>query len=116
MRRVQTMARARQQTVEPEQDEQDQPAFKWEPYRTVGSILRVSHTSCCGLYEWASEGGQFFVLRQTEEGGYEETGRGLYRQAMDVYIALAKAHRAEHLRRRETPEPDTFLKGRGRRG
>ncbi|MEU8403847.1 hypothetical protein AB0C28_52475 [Nonomuraea sp. NPDC048892] len=115
MRRVQTMARARQQTVEPEQDEQDQPAFKWEPHRTVGSLLRVSHTSCCGLYEWASEGGQFFVLRRTGDR-YEETGRGLYRQALDIYIALAEAHQAQHLRRGEAPEPDTFLKRRGRRG
>jgi hypothetical protein len=102
------MTRTRQpQTLE--------PAFRWEPYRTVGSQLRVSHTSCCGLWEWASEGGQFFVLRHTGDR-YEETGRGLYRQALDIYIALAEAHHAEHLRRGETPEPDTFLKGRGQRG
>ncbi|MBT2232781.1 hypothetical protein [Nonomuraea sp. NEAU-A123] len=110
------MTRARQaHTVEPEQNEQDEPPFRWVPYRTVGSQLRVSHTSCCGLWEWASEGGQFFVLRRTGDC-YEETGRGLYRQALDIYIALAEAHHAEHLRHGETPEPDTFLKGRGQRG
>jgi hypothetical protein len=108
------MARARQpQQAEPEQDE---PAFAWVPYQPIGNLLRVSHTSCCGRFEWASEGGQFFVLRSTSGGGYEETGRGRYRQAMDVYIALAERHRDEHLRRGETAEPDTFLKGSRRRG
>ncbi|MEV0623556.1 FxLD family lanthipeptide [Nonomuraea sp. NPDC050404] len=48
------------------------------------------------------------MLRSTENG-YEETGRGRYRHALDIYIALAEAHNAEHLRRRETPEPDPFL-------
>jgi hypothetical protein len=105
------MTRARQpQTVEPEQSEQDEPTFRWEPYRTVGSLLRVSHISCCGLYEWASEGGQFFVLRRIGDR-YEETGRGLYRQARAVYIALAEHHRAEHRSRGEKPEPDDFLDG-----
>ncbi|MFI7643276.1 hypothetical protein [Nonomuraea sp. NPDC049400] len=110
------MARARQpQTVEPEQKEQEEPAFEWTPYRPTGSQLRVSHTSCCGQYEWASEGGRFFVLRSTNDG-YEETGRGLYKQAMEVYIALAEHHRDKHLRHRERSEPDSFLMGRGRRG
>jgi hypothetical protein len=109
-------ARARQPlTVEPKQDEQEPaPAFVWEPY-TPGSVLRVSHTSCCGLYEWAAEGGQFFVLRSAGDSGYEETGRGRYRQALDVYIALAEALRGEHLRCGERPDPDTFLVN-GRRG
>lgn len=106
------MARARQPQVEPEQDKS---AFKWESYRTVGGPLRVSHTSCCGRYEWASEGGQFFVLCRTGDS-YEETGRGLYRQALNIYIALAEAHHAEHLRCGETPEPDIFLNRKGRRG
>ncbi|MEU4229635.1 hypothetical protein AB0F17_35515 [Nonomuraea sp. NPDC026600] len=103
------------QTVEPEQDE---PAIEieWKPYTPSGCVQRVTHTSCCGLYEWSAEGGHFLVLRPTSDGGYEESGRGLYRQALDVYIALAEAHRAEHLRRRERPEPDDFLPRRGRRG
>jgi hypothetical protein len=105
------MVRAKQ----PHTVEQDESTFEWVPYTPVGSMLRVSHTSCCGRFEWASEGGRFFVLRPADDGGYEETGRGRYRQALDVYIALAERHRAEHLRRGEAPEPDTFLPVRGRR-
>ncbi|MEQ4717937.1 hypothetical protein [Nonomuraea sp. B19D2] len=82
--------------------------FEWTPYVSRGGILRVAHTSCCGRYELASEGGQFFVLRQAEEAGYEETGRGRYRQVLDVYIALAEQHHAEHARSGERPEPDDF--------
>ncbi|MEU8356305.1 hypothetical protein AB0C27_09855 [Nonomuraea sp. NPDC048882] len=59
--------------------QQEEPAFEWEPY-TPGSVLRVTHTSCCGLYEFASGGGTFFVLRHTGDG-YEETGRGRHRKA-----------------------------------
>ncbi|GAA2842543.1 hypothetical protein [Nonomuraea rubra] len=91
------------------------PAFEWAPYRPSGGTLRVSHTSCCGRYEWGREGGSFFVLRSTGDG-YQETGRGRYRYALDVYIALAETHNAEHIRRGETPEPDTFLARRGQRG
>lgn len=87
--------------------QEEEPAFEWEPY-TPGSVLRVTHTSCCGLYEFASGGGTFFVLRHTGDG-YEETGRGRHRKALNIYIALAEAHRAEHVRRGERPEPDTFL-------
>jgi hypothetical protein len=97
------------QTLEPTREE---PAFEWVRYEPVGSLLRVSRTSCCGRFEWASEGGHFFVLRSTDDGGYEETGRGLYRQAIDVYVTLAEHHRAEHLRRGERPGPDTFLRER----
>ncbi|MEO3806655.1 hypothetical protein [Nonomuraea sp. B1E8] len=88
----------------------------WEAYKPTGGILRISYTSCCGALELASEGGHFFVLRSAGDGGYEETGRGLYRQAIDLYIALAERHRDEHLHRREKPAPDAFLKGKERRG
>ena len=99
------MARARRpQTVE------QQSNFEWEPYESPGSgILRVGHTSCCGLYELASLGGQFFVLRPSEENGYEETGRGVYRKAVAAYVALVKQHRRHHLRRGEAPEYDSLL-------
>ncbi|MEV0306556.1 hypothetical protein [Nonomuraea fuscirosea] len=83
--------------------------FEWVPYTPVGSALRVTHTSCCGLLEFASEGGAFFVLRRICGGRDEETGRGHYRQAFDIYVALAEAHQAEHQRRGEAPEPDSFL-------
>ncbi|MEU8251854.1 hypothetical protein [Nonomuraea sp. NPDC048916] len=109
------MARRGRQTIEHERQEPE-PTFEWEPYTPSGGMLRVPHTSCCGRYEWGAEGGTFFVLRRTGDGGYEQTGRSLYRQAIDVYIALAEHHDAEHRRRGERAEPDTFLKGRGRRG
>jgi hypothetical protein len=85
------------------------PDIEWEPYTSSGGVLRVTHTSCCGLFEWAAEGGRFFVLRRTSGGGYEETGRGLHHQAIEVYKALVQDHHAWHRRRGERPEPDTFL-------
>ncbi|UBU16447.1 hypothetical protein [Nonomuraea gerenzanensis] len=79
-------------------------------------MLRVRHTSCCGLYEFASGGGVFFVLRRSGDR-YEETNRGRYRQALNTYIALVKRHHAEHLSRKERPEPDTSIPtDEGRRG
>ncbi len=102
------MVRSRQaQTTEPDPQE---PVLEWVPYKPTGGKLRVTHTSCCGRYEFASEGGHFFVLRPIADDCYEETGRGLYRQALDAYIALAERHRDEHWSRRERPQPDTFLK------
>ena len=84
---------------------------------SYGDRFRVSHTSCCAQYEWACEGGHFLVLRAKPGGGYEETGRGPYRKAIEVYIALAERHRAAHLDRGEVPEPDRLLWAEGgRRG
>ncbi|MFG6193390.1 hypothetical protein [Nonomuraea sp. JJY05] len=84
--------------------------FGWTPYATSGGTLRVRHTSCCGRYELASEGGQFFVLRQAERGGYEETGRGrTYRGAVRTYVALVIEHRREHITRGEPLEPDPYV-------
>ncbi|MDX3101696.1 hypothetical protein PW035_12715 [Nonomuraea angiospora] len=89
--------------------------------RSIGSRTGRSAAFCasrtprgCGRYEWASEDGLFFVLRRTGNR-YEETGRGLYRQTLDIYIVLAEAHHAEHLRRGARTEPDTFLIRRGLR-
>ncbi|MEV1005031.1 hypothetical protein [Nonomuraea sp. NPDC050202] len=84
--------------------------FVWTPYAPSGGILRVRHTSCCGRYELASEGGQFFVLRQAENGGYEETGRGrTHRSAVRTYVALVIEHRREHVTREEPLEPDPYV-------
>jgi hypothetical protein len=63
----------------------------WELYRSRG-LLRVRETSCCGLYEWASEGGVFFVLRYVKGVGYQETGRGRYRDAREVWARLIAEH------------------------
>lgn len=83
----------------------------WEPMRDPGSgIVRVRHTSCCGAYELASLGGECFVLRPAG-GGYEETGRGIHRKAVMVYVALVQDHRAEHRSRGEEPEYDSLLDG-----
>jgi uncharacterized protein YutD len=38
-------------------------------------MSRVHEASCCGLFEWCSEGGQYFVLRHVD-GRYEEARRG----------------------------------------
>lgn len=94
---------------------EDDPAFTWEPYRPSG-VLRVTHTSCCGMYEFASRGGTFFVLRHVGGARYEETGRGRYPIALAAYIALVKQHHADHRGRGERPEPDTYLAREGRRG
>ncbi|MGI5293032.1 hypothetical protein ACQEVF_58325 [Nonomuraea polychroma] len=108
------MARPRPQTIEHEQEQE--PTFEWEPYKPSGAKLRSSHTSCCGQYEWACEGGLFLVLRRSSNGRYEETGRGVHNQAIAVYIALVEQHNRDHRARGERPEPDTFLpRQRGRR-
>jgi hypothetical protein len=65
----------------------------WQTYEPRADRPRVRQTSCCGAYELASEGGQYFVLRPAEGGRYEETGRGLYAHAAAVYAQLASQHR-----------------------
>ncbi|MGP3959733.1 hypothetical protein ACTWPT_27350 [Nonomuraea sp. 3N208] len=65
---------------------------KWEPYVPRCPRPRVRKTSCCCEYELCSEGGQYFVLRQTADGGYEETARGLYSHAEKVFAELASQH------------------------
>lgn len=65
----------------------------WEPYIPRNPRLRVRETSCCCEYELCGEGGQYFVLRQTADGGYEETGRGLYPRAAKTFAELASRHR-----------------------
>jgi hypothetical protein len=86
-------------------------ALTWEPQRDPGNgIVRSGHTSCCGAYELASLGGQYFVLRPVGDG-YEETGRGIYRKAVEVYVALVQAHRAEHRSRGEQSAHDELLDG-----
>lgn len=92
----------RARTAEPKFTPAD---LRWEVYTPRGAVLRISCTSCCGAYELASEGGQSLVLRPDGDGGHEETARGLHRQALRVYIALAEAHGAEHLRRGGRPCP-----------
>ncbi|GAA3660929.1 hypothetical protein GCM10022224_025440 [Nonomuraea antimicrobica] len=66
--------------------------------RPVKDRIRITETSCCGAYEWACQGGQFLILRARCPEGYEETGRGLYRQARSVWDLLISAHENEHRR------------------
>jgi hypothetical protein len=47
------------------------------------SRIRVTETSCCGAYNWACQGGQFLVLRDTENG-YEENRRAILLRLADV--------------------------------
>jgi hypothetical protein len=68
--------------------------YVWEPYVPYGPRpVRVVETSCCGEFEWCCEGGQFLILRHTEEHGYEETARGRHAPARSAWAALVAAHR-----------------------
>jgi hypothetical protein len=97
------------QTLGQPQRVEPTPVFTWEPLRDPGNgIVRARHTSCCGAYELASLGGEFFVLRPAGDG-HEETGRGIYRNAVIVYMALVQEHRVEHWRQGEQPEYDALL-------
>lgn len=66
----------------------------WVPYHRRDSV-RISETSCCGIYEWASQGGIFFVLKRTSDG-YLETARGRYRFARQEWMRLLEEHREAH--------------------
>jgi hypothetical protein len=70
----------------------------WTPYRSRGP-LRIRETSCCGVLEWCSEGGQYFVLRYTRPRGYEEAGRGRYGEARQVWDRLVREHWCPHIYR-----------------
>ncbi|PRX61440.1 hypothetical protein B0I32_115295 [Nonomuraea fuscirosea] len=74
------------------------PPVQWEPYRRrPRDRIRIRETSCCGAYEWAAQGGLFLILRSAARPGrYEETGRGLYRQAREVWEALQNYHALQH--------------------
>lgn len=74
------------------------PQIEWEPHRPRSTRVRVIETSCCGLYEWCGEGGQYYVLRRTADG-HEEAGRGLYREAREVWTALVSGLREAGLPR-----------------
>lgn len=77
----------------------EQPVPRWEPYaRPARDRIRVIETSCCGAYEWACQGGQFLILRRTESEQYEETARGVFRQARQAWQALLIRHEEEHRR------------------
>ncbi len=67
--------------------------YHWEPYIQRSPRLRVIRTSCCGEYELASEGGQYFVLRPADNGAHEETARGLYAHTVEVWKVLVSQHR-----------------------
>lgn len=78
------------------------PDITWEPYqRAESDPIRIASTSCCGAYELASQGGQYLVLRRSEQCGYEETGRGVYRDALTVWDNLVTEHNKGHPRHRE---------------
>ncbi|MEQ4719383.1 hypothetical protein [Nonomuraea sp. B19D2] len=72
---------------------------KWVPHNQR-ERARVSETSCCAAYEWASHGGLFFILRRTKKG-YEETGRGLFREARKIWDELTRKHAEEHQKEKE---------------
>ncbi|MFG6197794.1 hypothetical protein [Nonomuraea sp. JJY05] len=93
----------------PQPVKQKKPSIKWDPYQSHGGTLRISRTSCCGAVELASEGGEYFVLRCSEAGHYEETSRGLYIKAAAAYLALEQKHHSEDHRRGETPESDAHI-------
>ncbi|MEO3884356.1 hypothetical protein [Nonomuraea sp. B5E05] len=63
----------------------------WEPYAPRTPRLRVHETSCCGEYDLASEGGQYFVLRWNGDH-YEETSRGRYGHAVKVWLEVTATH------------------------
>lgn len=66
----------------------------WVPFEPVGTV-RIRETSCCGIYEWASQGGIFFVLQRTVDGSLE-IGRGQYRFARQEWDRLLQEHRQTH--------------------
>ncbi|MBF8191591.1 hypothetical protein ITP53_39045 [Nonomuraea sp. K274] len=74
------------------------PEVRWEPYqRPPKDHIRITETSCCAAYEWAAQGGHFLILRPAqEEGLYEETARGRYRQARQLWEELLTAHDLKH--------------------
>ncbi|MEU7838669.1 hypothetical protein [Nonomuraea sp. NPDC049129] len=74
------------------------PPVLWEPYqRPPRDRIRITETSCCGAYEWAAQGGHFLILRPAQElGRYEETARGLYRRAREVWAELLIFHNLQH--------------------
>lgn len=84
----------------------------WEPYQGYrADHIRISETSCCGAYEWACQGGHFLILRY-RGGRYEETGRGLHRQARAIWDQLLLAHVETHAPRARTRKPRTKARTR----
>ncbi|MDP9848115.1 MULTISPECIES: hypothetical protein [Streptosporangium] len=97
-------------TRQPQAVKQEGPTPEWEPYTSHGAILRVRHTSCCGRYELASEGGEFFVLRPADRRGHEQTSRGrAYRDVIQMYAALVRKHHLDHTSRGEWYEADPYV-------
>lgn len=75
----------------------DAPVLRWEPYlRPRTDHIRITETSCCGVYEWADQGGQFLVLRAAPIEGYEEAGRGRYKHAREIWMLLIAEFEKEH--------------------
>lgn len=90
----------------------DVPGLRWEPYlRPWRDYIRITETSCCGVYEWAGQGGQFFVLRTAGES-YEEAGRGRYKHARELWMMLM----AEFERTHKCKDPDDAAIKAGWRG
>jgi hypothetical protein len=65
--------------------------YEWEPHAPRAPQLRIYATSCCGEYELASEGGEYFVLRPANDG-YEETARGRFSRAAQLWNVLTSEH------------------------
>jgi hypothetical protein len=67
--------------------------MNWEPHVPRSPRgARIHKTSCCGEYEFASEGGEYFVLRSARGGKYQEVGRGLYANALEVWKYFIACH------------------------
>ncbi|WP_433437884.1 hypothetical protein [Nonomuraea sp. CA-141351] len=64
---------------------------RWEPHIPHGPRLRVVAVSCCDKYQLCSEAGQYFILRRAGDG-YEETGRGVYAKAVQLWNTLTIRH------------------------
>lgn len=68
----------------------------WEEYQPRGPRLRIRGELPCCQIEFATEGGQYFLLRYAN-GRYFEAARGRYADAYELWRELAFKHKfVEH--------------------
>lgn len=69
--------------------------YIWEPH-TPRARWRVADTSCCcDAYLLCAEVAEYYVLRRTTAGAYEETARGSYGLALAAWADLTEQHQQE---------------------